>query len=102
MILLGFLFVLNTAFADPVVALRLPHEPASLDWTLGDVPIHVINNTVEGLYRLDATGRILAEEAEAMPAPVQQSMGSWRIRLKPGLKWSDGRAVSAADYEAAW
>ncbi|MBI3541760.1 MAG: peptide ABC transporter substrate-binding protein [Deltaproteobacteria bacterium] len=83
------------------VGLRLAFEPATLDWNKGDVPIHVINNVVEGLFGVSPEGRVVPIEAADFPARGRDS-GTWRIHLKPNLRWSDGKPVRAADYIASW
>ncbi|HRK02357.1 MAG TPA: ABC transporter substrate-binding protein [Oligoflexia bacterium] len=82
------------------VSVRLAFEAESLDWTRGDVPIHLINNVVEGLYEISADGRVVP--AQALKLPKQIGPSRWEIRLKPRLKWSDGLALTAQDYVYAW
>lgn len=83
------------------VGLRLAFEPATLDWNLGDVPIHVINNVVEGLYSVNESGTVIPCEAIELPKRAAKP-GRWRIRLRGGLKWSDGKPVRAQDYLDSW
>src|SRR5262245_56123942 len=99
---LSLLLLVQAAPQKPeTVGIRLGFEPPTLDWNLGDVPIHVINNVVEGLYRVDADGGIEPVEAESLPKAVR-GKGVWRIHLRDGLRWSDGRPVRAQDYVASW
>src|SRR6476659_414604 len=62
----------TTAQATPPesITIRLSFDPPTLDWNLGDVPIHVINNVVEGLYAIDARGALVPCEAESLPRNV--------------------------------
>lgn len=82
------------------IGIRLEFEPASLDWNRGDVPIHVINNVVEGLYKIGARGELLANEAKDFPK--RQPDGSWRITLRSNLTWSDKVPIRAQDYVDSW
>jgi oligopeptide transport system substrate-binding protein len=88
------------AFATGPIGIRLSFEPATLDWNLGDVPIHVINNAVEGLYAVGQDGKIAPNEAESLPKPL--SNGHFLITLRADARWSDGRPVTAADYVYSW
>lgn len=82
-----------------VVGIRLSFEPASLDWNKGDVPIHVINNVMEGLYRVDEKGKVRPDQAQGYPT---YKNGKWIIRIKKHLKWSDGKIITASDYIDSW
>lgn len=93
-------FLVSTALAGQSVAIRLTFEAPTLDWNLGDVPIHVINNVMEGLYALDAKGRVKPVQAEGLPR--KKSKNTFLIRLRANLKWSDGQPVKAADYVYSW
>lgn len=81
-------------------AIRLSYEAETLDWTMGEVPIHVINNIVEGLYEVSADGNIVPGQATKLPKRIGPSR--WEIRLRQNLKWSDGTEVLAKDYIFAW
>jgi oligopeptide transport system substrate-binding protein len=82
--------------------LVLSNEPPTLDWSLAtdSVSITVIENLMDGLTRFDH---------ELRPVPAIAS--SWDVldrgrryvfHLRPGVTWSDGRPVTAADFEYAW
>src|SRR4051812_34127959 len=60
---------------------RLPFEPATLDWTLGDVPILVIQNAMRGLYRVDQDGKILPDLVES--EFISEDHRTWSFHLKP-------------------
>jgi oligopeptide transport system substrate-binding protein len=56
-----------------------------------------------GLFQLDKDAK--PEPAMAAELPTQQNGGisadgkTWTIKLKPGLKWSDGSPLTAKDFE---
>src|SRR4051794_30642045 len=86
----------TTAPSPPpdTLGLRLAFEPATLDWNKGDVPIHVINNVVEGLFGVSPEGRVVQIEAAGFPVRGRVA-GTWLLKLKSGLRWSDGKPVRA-------
>lgn len=52
-----------------------------------------------GLYRLTLGNKTEPEMAEAMPE-VAADGKTYTIKLKPGLKWSDGQPLTAKDFVA--
>jgi len=54
----------------------------------------------EPLVRVDAEGR--AQPAAAEKWEVAAGGAEYRFTLRPDLKWSDGSALTAADFEYAW
>jgi len=89
---------------SPVVGIRLSFDAATLDWNHGDVPIHVINNVVEGLYAVNGKGQLVPREAVSLPKLILKSATSsvWRVTLRKDLKWSDGVPVTAQHYVDSW
>ncbi len=82
--------------------LVLSNEPPTLDWSLAtdSVSITVIENLMDGLTRFDH---------DLHPVPAVAS--SWEVldggrryvfTLRPDVTWSDGRPVTAGDFEYAW
>lgn len=82
--------------------LVLSNEPPTLDWALAtdSVSITVIENLMDGLTRFDR---------ELRPVPAVAS--SWEVsdngrryvfHLRPDVVWSDGKPVTARDFEYAW
>jgi oligopeptide transport system substrate-binding protein len=80
--------------AGKLFRIRLPFEPATLDWNLGDVPIPVIQNAMRGLYRVDETGKVVPDLVA--DATVKDEGRTWIFHLKPGVRWSDGVPLSAS------
>ncbi len=97
--------------AEPVV-----EEPAAieqvLNWNVGADPKtldpglnqatdggHVINNTFEGLLR-EIDGNL--EPAMAESYDVSEDLMTYTFHMRNGVKWSDGQALTAKDFEYAW
>ena len=72
---------------------RLPFEPATLDWTLGDTPVLVTLNTMRGLYRVDEEGSVVPDLVKS--EQVLNEGRVWRFTLKEGISWSDGVPLNA-------
>ena len=60
---------------------------------------HVINNTFEGLMR-DKGGKL--DYAIAESHEVSEDGLVYTFHIKEDAKWSDGKPVTAADFEFAW
>lgn len=82
------------------VKIRLPFEAETLDWNEGDVPIHVINNAMEGLYRVSTSGSV--KPCEALDEPHELTPSHWQVKLLPNLHWSNGQPLTAEDYVYSW
>jgi len=86
----------------PVFRLSLSSEPPTLDWTLATdgTSIRVIENLMEGLTQYD-------QELRPVPSIAKQwevSDGGKRylFHLREDVVWTDGRRVSAEDFEYSW
>ena len=92
----------TTSSTESTFRLVLSNEPPTLDWSLAtdSVSITVIENLMDGLTRFD-------DELRAVPAiasswDVSDGGRRYVFHLRPGVTWSDGRPVTAADFEYAW
>lgn len=101
LLVLGADTATQAASSPPAVApsgkvfrFRLAFEPATLDWTLGDIPIWVIQNTMRGLYRVSEEGRV--EPDLVQNVAVSNGDKQWVFTLKEGIRWSDGVPLNAA------
>jgi len=84
---------LGASAKEKLFHFRLPFEPATLDWTLGDVPIWVTQNSMRGLYRVDEQGKVVPD---LLRKASQRSGGkAWRLELQSGIHWSDGIPLTA-------
>jgi oligopeptide transport system substrate-binding protein len=83
--------------------IRLPAaEPPTLDPGLAtDVPsIDIINAIFEGLVTFDDQGTIFGVGAEKWD--ISADGLTYTFTLRQGPQWSDGKPVTARDYEWAW
>jgi ABC-type oligopeptide transport system substrate-binding subunit len=86
------------AGAAPVLRSGHPGEPDSLDphRAIAAPSIIVLNDVFEGLMTLDAHGRPVPGAAESFTVSADGRL--YRFRLRPGLRWSDGAALTSADF----
>jgi oligopeptide transport system substrate-binding protein len=75
-----------------------PGEPDSLDphRAISAPALIVINDLFESLMTLDARGRPIPGAAESYS--ISADRRTYTFRLRPGLTWSDGRPITAADF----
>ena len=73
-------------------------EPKSLDPGLiyDGQGRDVASNLFEGLLMHDAKGKIILAQAESFS--TSKDGITWTYKLRPGLKWSDGTAITAEDF----
>ncbi|HLG23054.1 MAG TPA: peptide ABC transporter substrate-binding protein, partial [Candidatus Manganitrophaceae bacterium] len=88
--------------SESVFRMNLSSEPPTLDWSLAtdNVSIRVIENLMEGLAEYDSNLRprpALAERWEVSPDGLR-----YLFHLRKDVYWTDGRRVTAADFEYAW
>ena len=92
------------------ISVSLASEPASLDPALSSTvdSATMLSHLFSGLAKWDTdeTGKavIVADSAVALPEGKLNEDGSatYVFTLRDGLKWSDGKDVSASDFEFAW
>lgn len=85
-----------------VLNLTETQEPPNLDSakSTDTVSFTILNNVMEGLYRLDKDGNpILGMAAEEPQVSEDKKTYTFKIR---DAKWSDGQPVKAQDFEFAW
>ncbi len=83
--------------------IRLPTiEPPSLDPGLATdaTSIDIIVQLFEGLVGFDDQGTVYGVQAQGWQ--VSDDGRTYTFQLRDGLRWSDGRPVTAHDYEYAW
>ncbi|SMO82986.1 peptide ABC transporter substrate-binding protein [Melghirimyces algeriensis] len=84
-----------------VLNMTFPAEPPSLDSavTTDVTSFDILNNVMEGLYRLDKDNR--PEPAIATGVDISDDKKTYTFHLRDA-KWSDDKPVTAQDFEYAW
>ena len=95
--------------ADGQVNVILWQAPSTMNPYLssGTKDIIAASMTIEPLASFDPTGKVVARLAAEVPSlengGIAEDLKSVTWKLQPGLKWSDGSALSAADVVfTAW
>lgn len=60
----------------------------------------ILNNVLEGLYRLDKDNK--PQPAMAESVDISEDALTYTFHLREGIKWSNGEPVTAADFKYAW
>lgn len=78
------------------------NEPGSLDPALaqGTHESWVLNHTFEGLMKLDQDGKVVPGMAASYE--VSDDDLTYTFKLRDDVKWSNGEAVTAHDFEYSW
>jgi len=84
---------------EQVLTFDLGAEPKTLDPQLNSANTGglVINNTFEGLVRLDDKGQ--PQPGVATSWEVSEDGKKYTFKLNPEAKWSDGKQITAGDFE---
>jgi oligopeptide transport system substrate-binding protein len=82
--------------------INLGTEPPSLDWhlTTDSVSFDVISNIMIGLTQY--TSKLTCAPAVAKSWDVLDGGRRYVFHLNPNAKWTDGKPVTAGDFEFAW
>ncbi|MBP5270409.1 MAG: peptide ABC transporter substrate-binding protein [Clostridia bacterium] len=108
---LGYKYFMNANYKDnSSIAVCLASEPDTLDPALNSavdgatLAAHLFSGLAK--WAKDANGnlQIVADCATELPEGVQNADGTvtYTYTLRDGLKWSDGRDLTAADFAFAW
>src|SRR5262249_26145252 len=63
--------------------------------------IDVIMKVFSNLYTFDVNGNLIPESAEAMPE-ISADGKTYNIRIKQGLRYSDGVGLTSKDFRYGW
>ena len=74
-------------------------EPVTLDWNKGDVPILVTLNSMRGLYRVNAQGKV--ERDLVNHESTSDGGKTWKFELRSDVAWSDGVPLTAEHAAAS-
>ena len=88
---------------EQVLNLVESSEIPSMDTVLAtdSVSFNVMNNVMEGLYRLGEGDKVVPGVAEGDPT-VSEDGKTYTIKLREDAKWSNGDPVTAHDFIYAW
>lgn len=87
---------------EKIVSLNNGNEPTSLDPPIGfdAISYNPLNNLMEGLTRLGKNNE--PEAATAEKWEVSSDGKTYTFKIREDAKWSDGKPVTAQDFEYAW
>ena len=87
---------------ERVFRMTLSNEPPTLDWNLAtdSVSFTVLINLMEGLTEYDEALR--PRPAAARSWEVSPDGRVYRFHLSEDARWSDGKPVTAGDFEYSW
>lgn len=87
---------------DSVLNLALESDIPDLNQvkTTDGTSFTILNNTLEGLYRLDQNNQ--PQPAMAKSVDISDDKLTYTFHLRDGIKWSNGDPVTAADFKYSW
>lgn len=90
------------AEVEQKIIYSLSSEPETLDPTLNiySLSSKVLQNLFRGLYKLDPNGKPVPAIAESCSVDTTGTV--YTFKINPNAKWSDGRPVTAQDFEYSW
>ena len=93
----------STEGVEQVLNVVESSEIPSMDTTLATdaVSFNVMNNVMEGLYRLGENDEVTDGVAEGEPE-VSEDGKTYTFKLRKDAKWSNGDPVTAHDFVYAW
>ncbi|GGH67746.1 peptide ABC transporter substrate-binding protein [Compostibacillus humi] len=68
--------------------------------TTDGISFDILNNVMEGLYRLDADNN--PQPAMAESVDISDDKLTYTFHLRDGIKWSNGEEVTAHDFVFSW
>lgn len=96
--------------ADNTIEVCLASEPDTIDPALNSAVdgatllIHLFSGLAKWSQDADGKLEIVPDAAEELPAGVKNDDGTvtYTYKIRDGFKWSDGKDVTAKDFEFAW
>jgi oligopeptide transport system substrate-binding protein len=84
------------------IAVQLGDNVRDLDstTTTDSASTQILDNVMEGLYRLDPTENPVPAQAESVD--ISDDGLTYTFTLRDGLKWSNGEPVTSQDFKYAW
>ena len=93
----------STEGVEQVLNVVETSEIPSMDTALAtdSVSFNVMNNVMEGLYRLGENDEVVDGVAEGDPEVSEDGL-TYTFKLREDAKWSNGEPVTAHDFVYAW
>ena len=99
-------FMYATNGDSNTLKINLASEPDKLDPALNSSVdgACLAVNSFAGLYTYNAEGKTIPDLATGytVAEPAEDGSVTFTVTLKEGLKWSDGSALTAKDFEYSW
>lgn len=98
----GMKYFMYMTGKDGALGIQLASEPDKLDPALNSSVDGgcLAVNSFEGLFSYDAEGKVTPTLSESYE--VSEDGLTYTFKLKSDLKWSDGSALTAKDFEYSW
>lgn len=98
-----FMYATKDGQAFDKFRIQIGSEPAYLDPHLNSSNDGGIlaSNTFAGLYTTDKDAKVVPDLADGDPVISEDGL-EYTIKLKTGLKWSDGSTLNANDFVYSW
>lgn len=92
----------GTSDEKKIVNLSLDNDIPDLNQTLTTdaISFSILNNIMEGLYRLDKDNN--PQPAMAKSVDISDDKLTYTFHLRDGIKWSNGDPVTAMDFKYSW
>lgn len=98
--LVGKIMPADAALAEQQIFRFLNDEPTNMDIGVAIYEVGGIVFLFERLTMLDHNNRVIPGAASSWASSKDQTV--WTFHMRPGGKWSDGRPVTARDFEYAF
>src|SRR4051812_9356265 len=88
--------------ANKTLNFRLSNELETLDWNKAytDDEAQLLENLMDGLVAFD--GKLNPVPALAQSWTISPDGRTYTFKIRPGVKWSDGVTLKAADFVYSW
>lgn len=84
-----------------VLRVQLTADPVTLDPSFAEdgIALRILHNSMDGLVGYDGEGKLQFRLAESVQLSPDKKR--YEFKLRPGIQWSDGTPVRAADFVTA-
>jgi oligopeptide transport system substrate-binding protein len=98
----GFTSSKSTKLADAPIRIQIGGEPGTLDpvMAIDSYAFGIMRNVNEGLFILDGKG--VLQNGLAASYQISKDALTYRFKLRPDARWSDGKPVTIDDFIYGW